>query len=814
MWRKKSFIWIILLLVTLVRFGYGNTSGLPTYYFVAGEKAELPCDLNVSSTEDEVSLVLWHRDESGSPLYSVDARDLPLPTATHFPAVHMETRAYFNSSAVPAFLRIDGIQKEDEGVYRCRVEYRRARTETMELMLFVIVPPSEAIIMDEFGQHLHGIIGPYNEDQPVSLICEGEGGEPSPSVRWLKGNELIDDTFFLTPQGFARNEVQLPNLHRKDLLTNLTCEVYNNNLTSPVTSTVSLDMNLRPTDVRITSPYQPLSAGKDTDIVCVARGARPPAQISWWLDGEKLTTTVTESTAEEDNLTISSLNLRPTIQDNHRNLSCRGDNPQLTDSVIEDTWLINVHYLPQLTVKINVPLPVTEKDSVAMTCDVQAHPPITELEWLIDGRSLGPPAKANFSNRIFQIPSVGPENKGVYQCAGTNSEGRSMSEPIHLDIFYAPRCESVRSSVYGVGRTESVSVTCAVDANPTKVNFSWILSNPDKSSPLPAAFYTSNGTKSIATVSPRAPEDYGVLQCWASNNVGPQKEPCSFRIIPAGVPDEPRNCLVTNRTSDCIVVDCDRGEDGGLQQVFQLEVMNINSNKFIANLTSRSSPNFNVCSLPAKESFIFVVYSVNSKGRSKPVTVRSSTLEYLSTNEDLTDQTDILTAVFGIVIGALFIVALLIVVIAFSIKIRSRRCVKDQPYQKEHEKCDTYLMKDCKESCIPNNQGPDIIPEKSFLQDRSEDKIKSCELDDDGNLSTVLSDKSLRKYSEYQGVTYSDDSELISTPKKLRLLQEIDGDIVEDNGITIETPLISSIPTTLQQWSDQRSESLRLSTPV
>ncbi|GFU32543.1 ig-like domain-containing protein [Nephila pilipes] len=111
---------------------------LPTYTFIEGDRAELPCDLNVSATEDEVSLVLWHRDESGSPLYSVDARDLPLPTATHFPAVHMESRAYFNSSASPAYLRIEGIKKDEEGIYRCRIEYRRARTETMDMMLLVI----------------------------------------------------------------------------------------------------------------------------------------------------------------------------------------------------------------------------------------------------------------------------------------------------------------------------------------------------------------------------------------------------------------------------------------------------------------------------------------------------------------------------------------------------------------------------------------------------------------------------------------------------------------------------------------------------
>ncbi|GIY83874.1 hypothetical protein CEXT_573061 [Caerostris extrusa] len=30
--------------------------------------------------------------------------------------------------------------------------------------------------MDEYGQHLRGVIGPYNEGFPLALACEGEGG--------------------------------------------------------------------------------------------------------------------------------------------------------------------------------------------------------------------------------------------------------------------------------------------------------------------------------------------------------------------------------------------------------------------------------------------------------------------------------------------------------------------------------------------------------------------------------------------------------------------------------------------------------------
>ncbi|GBM83791.1 hypothetical protein AVEN_248267-1 [Araneus ventricosus] len=147
------------------------------YLVLDGGRAELPCDVNVTTVEDDVTLILWHREDSGSPLYSVDARETTLPSAKHFPSINMSSRAYFNASGSPSVLRIDGVKKSEEGLYRCRVEYRRSRTETTDVLLTVIVPPKEAIIMDEYGQHLRGVIGPYNEGFPLGLACEGEGGQ-------------------------------------------------------------------------------------------------------------------------------------------------------------------------------------------------------------------------------------------------------------------------------------------------------------------------------------------------------------------------------------------------------------------------------------------------------------------------------------------------------------------------------------------------------------------------------------------------------------------------------------------------------------
>ncbi|GIY06294.1 hemicentin-2 [Caerostris darwini] len=117
---------------------------------------------------------------------------------------------------------------------------------------------------------------------------------------------------------------------------------------------------VKPTDVHITTTCRDISVRQPFEIVCVAKGARPPAQVSWWLDGEKLTSRITESTSREENLTSSSLVFNPSKHDNQRNLSCRGDNPQLPDSVLEDTWVLDVHFPPELEVKINKTVPVFE----------------------------------------------------------------------------------------------------------------------------------------------------------------------------------------------------------------------------------------------------------------------------------------------------------------------------------------------------------------------------------------------------------------------------------------------------------------------
>lgn len=68
-------------------------------------------------------------------------------------------------------------------------------------------------------------------------------GIPSPIVTWWRESILVDETYSQTSQGYVRNELVLPKLHRNDLLMSYSCQAVNTNLTVPVSASVTIDIN-------------------------------------------------------------------------------------------------------------------------------------------------------------------------------------------------------------------------------------------------------------------------------------------------------------------------------------------------------------------------------------------------------------------------------------------------------------------------------------------------------------------------------------------------------------------------------------------
>jgi hypothetical protein len=167
-----------------------------------------------------------------------------------------------------------------------------------------------------------------------------------------------------------------------------------------------------------------------------------------------------------------------------------------------------------------------------------------------------------------------------------------------------------------------------VDANPSQVSFYWNLNNSIEI--LPIRNFISSKMKSIAIYSPRTKFGFGQLLCWASNSIGMQKEPCVYTVIAAGPPDPVTNCIVGNVSLDSLIVKCDPGDDGGLEQTFFMEVYHSGRGVLQVNVSSSVAPVFEVHSLPMSTSFVLVLFASNGKGRSNSVALTASTLPLLN----------------------------------------------------------------------------------------------------------------------------------------------------------------------------------------
>nr|XP_027203563.1 probable serine/threonine-protein kinase DDB_G0282963 isoform X1 [Dermatophagoides pteronyssinus] len=602
--------------------------GITEVSTVSGSSVDIPC--NTTWIEDEVSLVLWFRGDTGVPIYRVDARNVPLSKAIHTISDESRKRLYFDMKQQPPVLRIKPVMASDAAEYRCRVDFRQSRTQNVIVLLNVTVPPKELLIMDVEGQKLEGVIGPYDEGSNVILICEAEGGKPSPSVNWYQANRLIDSTYTIGPHGLVRNELNIRNLNRSDFMSILTCRASNNNVTEPISATVILDMNLRPIDVKIlpksylksklssssshtgsitssTIMIDPrlsfiLPAGSKAEFQCQSTGSRPAAQISWWLGNERLSSNVRDSVNEDGNATVSTIVFVPSVDDNGKLLTCRADNLPMPHTALKDERLLNVQFAPQLRISFGTNIQtdsIREGSDVYMECRVKANPPVKEVVWLHEDRPIhslmsGDPnmmpddstlpslsstsaslgSTVIMTNQSLVIQKVHRSHRGRYQCVAFNEQGETISDPLYLKVNFAPSCKPGQKLQYGVSRNEQIRIRCEVDAEPSNdLTFRWTLNTSGNGeTSVEWASFTVNATTSIATYRPESSLDYGTLSCLAQNSIGIQNKPCIYSVVPAGRPDAVRGCAITNHSMSTLLVECIPGDDGGLKQHFNLEV--------------------------------------------------------------------------------------------------------------------------------------------------------------------------------------------------------------------------------------------------
>ncbi|XP_035910721.1 neural cell adhesion molecule 1-like isoform X3 [Anopheles stephensi] len=610
---------------------------------VEGRKISLPCPLSAPS-RDKVYMVLWFKDDAGIPLYSFDVRGKPLQQARHWSAPEIfGPRAHFNTDTDPATLDIQDVRRHDEGVYRCRVDFRTSQTQSFRYNLSIIILPEHPVVLSQWGQQLNSSkLGPKEEGDDIVLTCRVVGGRPQPSVKWLINGILVDEQYEHNSGDVIENRLLWPAIQRSDLNSIFTCQATNTLLVEPKESSFVLDLHLKPLSVKIMNPQTPLVADRRYEISCESVGSRPNAIITWYKGKRQLRRAKEEIL---NNTTRSELSFVPTTEDDGKLITCRAENPNVTGLFLETSWKIEVVYPPIVSLRLGSTLSaddIKEGDDVYFECHVQANPPWRKLHWLHDGVMITHNATARVirSNQSLVLQKVTRNSSGNYSCSAINAEGETVSNQLALRVKYAPVCATDRIIIVGAFRSESLQIPCEVHADPPPRQFNWKFNNSGETLKIGKERYVKNGSVSLLNYMPVSDQDYGTLTCWGQNEVGTQDWPCFFQVVLAGLPSAVKNCSINNQTQHSVEVQCLPGYDGGLPQIFILEVISSRTGRVRYNVTNPDEPYFLVESLenlihyggayddigddnPLKA----IIYAVNQKGRSQGIVVKDFYLE-------------------------------------------------------------------------------------------------------------------------------------------------------------------------------------------
>ncbi|KAK8730855.1 hypothetical protein OTU49_007652, partial [Cherax quadricarinatus] len=539
-------------------------------------------------------------------------------------------------------------------------------------------------------------------------------GKPPPRVTWWTNGEMIDDTDESPRAHTVTNTLTLARLTLAHLHTIIVCRASNSNHTAPVQTSVTIEMNFKPLTLKILSTREAISAGKEYELVCQCVGARPPPSITWWLDGVQLAN-ATISTSSNGNVTLSKLLLVPKHSDGGKFLKCMGESPVIDHRPLQDQWKLDVQYTPQVYLAMGSSLSpdeIKEGDDVYFECNVRAHPYVYKVLWYHNGVQVQHNVSVGVivSNQSLVIQRVRRQHTGLYTCVASNIEGDGQSNAVILKVQYAPVCASGQLHVYGAAKNEEVSVTCRLDAVPPVVHFFWRFNSSGDVVDIAENHVATQGLQSSLSYVARTELDYGTLLCWGSNALGRQKIPCAYKVVPAGKPNPPENCNLTNQTTETLTVHCVPGYDGGLVQKFIIEAYEADSKRLLLNITENTAPQFALRGLEPETSYIVHVYAANEKGPSEKWYLTGYTIKDIAERrtaqvrpppEELVSVTPILAVVVAVV-GSLVLLALVVAVV---VSLKKNHCLrnKDVTLPLQTFLADTRDFDDKNPDLIPSN---------------------------------------------------------------------------------------------------------------
>ncbi|CAF0988277.1 unnamed protein product [Adineta steineri] len=235
----------------------------------------------------------------------------------------------------------------------------------------------------------------------------------------------------------------------------------------------------------------------------------------------------------------------------------------------------------------------------------------------------------HFHQRLFhceasQTQFINDENKQEQQSPPI------LSNKFQTDVVYGPTCShKIQFPLqFFTGIHRPINLTCFMnDANPSKLNFTWILPNG-----IERSGYYLNQTASYITVIPKQIQDFGQATCRAQNEPNLFAE-CHVNMIMGGIPDPVKSCTYTY-VNTTLTVNCVAGFHQGDEDFFCYMFKRQENGSFSEHGRLRGNCAFILPELKPEQHHDFRVFTKNKYGdnfdRSYPITVGKPKAETLA----------------------------------------------------------------------------------------------------------------------------------------------------------------------------------------
>ncbi|XP_046508087.1 MAM domain-containing glycosylphosphatidylinositol anchor protein 2 isoform X2 [Equus quagga] len=426
-------------------------------------------------------------------------------------------------------LKLKNLRPQDYANYSCTASVRNVCNIPDKMVSFRLsnktASPSIKLLVDD------PIV--VNPGEAITLVCVTTGGEPVPSLTWVR-------SFGTLPEKTVLNggTLTIPAITSEDAGT-YSC-IANNNVGNPAKKSTNIIVRaLKKGRFWITpDPYHKddnIQIGREVKISCQVE-AVPSEELtfSWFKNGrplrssERMVITQTDPDVSPGTTNLDIIDLKFTDFGTYTCVaSLKGGG--ISDISI-DVNISSSTVPPNLTVpQEKSPLVTREGDTIELQCQVTGKPKPIILWSRADKEVAMPDGSMQMESYdgTLRIVNVSREMSGMYRCQTSQYNGFNVKPRealVQLIVQYPPAVEPAFLEIRQ-GQDRSVTMSCRVlRAYPIRVlTYEWRLGNKLlRTGQFDSQEYTEYPVKSLSN------ENYGVYNCSIINEAGAGR--CSFLV--------------------------------------------------------------------------------------------------------------------------------------------------------------------------------------------------------------------------------------------------------------------------------------------